>query len=101
MVNVTASVPSRSARTYIISFRYRNEALNGDQRVFVSAHSSAGAWLAIFPNGAGYACQPTGKWIEGSFAFSTPAHTDTLTIWLRATGTGSSKFAAVTLRQVA
>ncbi len=88
---------------YALFFRCRNGDLEGDQRVYVSAHTGDGRWLDIFPSGYGYLCpKPTGSTSEGiqGFAFQLPAGTSQLRIWLRVTGSGAADFSNVELRQI-
>ncbi len=101
MANVTLTTQQVDpGKTYALRFRYRNAGLTGEQRVFVSTQNGAGAWLDIFPDGAGYPCLSTDDWATGAFAFTVPAGADALTIWLRATGSGSAEFTEVELREI-
>jgi len=38
----------------LISFRYLNVALQGEQRAYISAHDANGSWLNVFLLGGGY-----------------------------------------------
>ncbi len=101
MVNVTLTTRHVTAGThYLLSFSYRNGSLQGEQKVYGSALSPGGQWLSVFPNGAGYSCSPATDPTRGSFAFTAPAGTTSLIIWLRATGSGSAIFQTVRLQPV-
>jgi 4-amino-4-deoxy-L-arabinose transferase-like glycosyltransferase len=101
MVNVTATTRRiRPGTRYVLSFRYRSAGLHGEQRVYVVALAASGQWLDVFPDGAGYRCVPAADWTRGLFAFTAPAGTRSLTVWLRATGRGAAGFTQVALRPV-
>jgi len=101
MVNVTLITRHVTAGThYLLSFSYHNSGLQGEQKVYVSALAPDGQWLNVFPNGAGYPCSPSADPTRGSFAFTTPAGTTSLIIWLRATGSGTAVFQTVRLQPV-
>jgi len=101
MVNVTLTTRHVTAgRHYLLSFSYHNGGLQGEQKVYVSALSPGGQWLSVFPNGAGYSCSPAADPTRGSFAFTAPAGTTSLIIWLRATGSGTAAFQTVRLQPV-
>jgi len=101
MVNVTLTTRHVTAGThYLLSFSYHNGSLQGEQKVYVSALTPGGQWLGVFPNGAGYSCSPATDPTRGSFAFTAPAGTTSLIIWLRATGSGSAIFQTVRLQPV-
>jgi len=99
MVNVTLKTRAvHAGETYLLTFKYRNSNLRGEQRVFASAHDTSGAWLEIFPDGAGYQCLSTPDWSTGAFVFTLPRDGDSMIIWLRATGYGAAEFREVELR---
>jgi len=85
---------------YLISFEYRNGALGGSQHVFVTIQDSKGQWLQIFPNGAGYLCSHASSWSHGIFAFTVPKGAASMSIWLRANGSGQAAFQSVTLDRI-
>ena len=99
VIEFLAKEDFRVGSTYVISFRFRNAALKGDQRVYVSAHGVS-TWLNIFPSGGGYLCPSTQTWATGAFAFTVSANTTALQVWLRATGDGVAEFKDVVLRLV-
>ncbi|HEU5329040.1 MAG TPA: glycosyltransferase family 39 protein [Thermomicrobiales bacterium] len=90
----------RPGHYYLLEFSSRNADLSGEQRVYVSTHNSAGAWLDIFPTGAGYLCPKGANWANGRFAFLVPPETTSLTVWLRGIGTGTADFSGVELREL-
>jgi Dolichyl-phosphate-mannose-protein mannosyltransferase len=100
MANATVNYSTTPRIKYVLSFQYLNADFRGTQAVFVSAHGVRGEWLDIFPTGAGYPCSKANQWSRGAFAFVVPETTNYLTIWLRATGSGTSEFQNVELRQV-
>jgi hypothetical protein len=98
-VNVTLTTGQLQAgRAYAVFFRYRNPDLQGAQRVYISALAADQRWLDVFPDGLGYACPAAGDWARQGFAFTVPAATTTVILWLRVTGRGSAEFADVELR---
>ena len=87
-----------AGKRYAILFRYRNGSLDGEQRVYISAHSDDRRWLDTFPDGTGYLCARSADWVQQGFAFTAPAETTALTIWLRASGDGSAQFDRIELQ---
>jgi hypothetical protein len=83
--------------TYLLTFRCGGGAPDLSRQVFVSAHRED-AWLDTFPTGTGYRCRDGGA-LQG-FAFTVPDEANALTIWLRATGTGSAEYSDVQLREI-
>jgi 4-amino-4-deoxy-L-arabinose transferase-like glycosyltransferase len=83
--------------TYLLAFRCGGGAAEMSRQVFASVHNGD-TWLDTFPTGTGYRCRD-GDGVQG-FAFTVPDEADALTIWLRATGTGSAEFSDVQLREI-
>jgi hypothetical protein len=100
--NVTYSMTKvHAGDRYLIEFRYANSDLSGEQRVFVSTQDINGRFVDIFPDGAGYLCARSVDWKAGEFTLKVPSNAITLTVWLRALGTGEARFEGVTLRPIA
>ena len=103
-VNVTFSTESPlPGGEYAITFRCRGER-GSSPRVYVTEGSPADlgagvAPLAVYPNGAGYACPSDGDWSLGGFLFNLPASAN-ITVWLRNVGP-EAMFEAVRLEPVA
>jgi hypothetical protein len=87
----------------LVSFSYRNAGFSGQQVVLISAADPSGRIIQEFPTGQGfpqvngYQCASTSDWTSGAFAFEAPPGARSLTIWLRATGTGLVEFRDVKL----
>jgi hypothetical protein len=97
--------------TYVLTFEYRNVNLNGNLRILAAALDANGAeyrdalgnLLGSFPSGSGYRCLQlpgSADWASGAFSFTLPPGSASLTVIMRATGTGTAAFRAVELRQV-
>jgi len=99
-LNVTLTthrlVPGKS---YVLLFQYRNTALTGTQRVYVSMHGDDGSWLDTYPRGEGYLCAASTD-SGGAFDLLVPANTTKSVIWLRIDGTGSAQYSSVELREI-
>jgi mannosyltransferase len=100
MVNVTISVTATPGEQYLLSFSYLNGALKGEQRVYVTANRADGSWADIFPNGGGYLCSPAAERKSGTFGFTVPPQATSITLWLRATGTGTASYDSPLLRRL-
>jgi hypothetical protein len=96
---IFALEPVRPDSAYLLTFRCRNGALRGAQRVFATAHSED-EWRDVFPSGLGFLCPRSAEGTEQGFAFTMPDRSSTLKVWLRATGTGSAEFSNVRLREI-
>ena len=98
-VNVTLTTHQLDpGRTYALFFSYRNAGLQGTQRVYVSTHDRALAWLDTFPGGVGFPCDTAQEWVHQGFAFTVQPGATTTMIWLRATGEGVADFTDIQLR---
>jgi len=89
-----------TGRTYLVSFTYRNLDLHGEQRVFVVADGPHRQPLAVYPTGAGYLCSPGRDWTRALFAVRGPSGVSRVSLWLRATGTGSASVRDIQIRRV-
>jgi hypothetical protein len=87
----------------LVSFAYRNAGFSGQQLVLVSVADASGRIIQEFPTGQGfpqvngYQCLSARDWTTGAFAFEAPPGARSLTVWLRATGTGVAEFQDVKL----
>jgi 4-amino-4-deoxy-L-arabinose transferase-like glycosyltransferase len=98
--NITITINSaQPGKTYLFTFRSRNGALNGAQRLFVSAHNGY-AWLNTFPAGQGFLCDSSADWTSNGFAFTVPQNSAVVTVWLRVTGRGTADFEDVEMKEI-
>lgn len=96
-VNVYLTTTTLAAgRPYVLAFSCQASGLRGSANVFVVAGGPSGQ--EAFPDGAGYACLGSTQPDEGVVAFTMPDDATSVTLWLRATGTGSATYAQVSLR---
>jgi hypothetical protein len=97
------TIPATAGDDLLVRFSYRNAGFSGQQLVLISAADAGGHIVQEFPTGQGfpevngYQCLSSTDWTQGAFAFRVPPTTTTLTIWLRATGTGVAEFQDVEL----
>jgi mannosyltransferase len=97
------TIPVTTGEDLLASFTYRNEGFSGQQLVLISAADPGGHVVQEFPTGQGspqvngYQCLSATDWTQGAFAFRVPPAATSLTIWLRATGTGVAEFQDVKL----
>lgn len=100
-VNATVATPGvNQGERYLLRFHFRQDGLQGYQRVYVVAEDPTNHPTGYFPTGAGYACTPAQAWQERYFGFTVPARTVSLVIWLRAGGVGAAEFEDVALQHV-
>lgn len=97
------TIPVTNGEDLLARFSCRNPGFSGRQLVLISAADSAGRIVQEFPTGQGfpqvngYQCSATSDWTAGGFAFQVPPAATSVTIWLRATGTGVAEFRDVQL----
>ena len=97
------TIPVTAGEDLLARFSYRNAGFTGQQLVLISAADSSGHIVQEFPTGQdfpqvnGYQCFSATDWTQGAFAFRVPPTATSLTIWLRATGTGVAEFQDVEL----
>jgi hypothetical protein len=100
---VPMTIPATAGEDLLVRFSYRNAGFSGQQLVLISATDAGGHIVQEFPTGQGfpevngYQCLSSTDWTQGAFAFRVPPTATTLTIWLRATGTGVAEFQDVEL----
>jgi hypothetical protein len=100
---VPTTIPVTAGEDLLARFSYRNGGFTGQQLVLISAADPGGHIVQEFPTGQGvpqvngYQCLSSTDWTQGAFAFRVPSTATTLTIWLRATGTGVAEFMDVEL----
>lgn len=99
-LNATGSVAVQPGDIYVVSFEWRNAALNGSQKVFVSVFDEKGSTVSIFPTGDGYPCARSDTWTRSYFAFDAPAGAALVAVVLRVNGSGTAEFRNVQLASV-
>lgn len=100
MTNITLSTSKLvPGETYVMSFRYKNVGLKGEQRVYLSTNTGEGLLIETFPYGQGFLCTPNTE--SGSaFTFVMPENATNALLWLRSTGDGQAEFTGVEIRPV-
>ena len=88
----------KPGRQYLISFSCGTSELAGVASVFAIADGPEGQ--TAFPDGAGYQCRGSPDPDQGVFAFTVPDAGASVTVWLRATGSGTAGFEHVSLRSL-
>jgi len=100
MINLTLSTRKLIAgKDYVLTFRYRNVELKGDQRVYLSTYAGDGSLVDTFPYGEGFRF-PRDSDSESTFAFHVPPIATNAVLWLRIEGTGRAEFSSIDLRPV-
>lgn len=83
---------------YILSFSCGSSELVGTASVFAVVDGPEGQ--TAFPDGAGYQCRGSPQPDQGVFAFTAPDSATSVTVWLRAAGSGTAGFERVSLRSL-
>lgn len=97
------TIPVIGGEDLLARFSYRNAGLSGQQVILISAADASGNIIQEFPTGQsfpqvnGYQCLGVTAWMTGAFAFQVPPGTTSVTVWLRAHGTGVAEFREVEL----
>lgn len=86
---------------YVVSFEYSSDSLGGWQRVYAIALDQLGHGILTFPSGAGYQALRSSAWSKAAFAFEAPPGTVAVMLILRAHGTGTARFRAISLNPFA
>src|SRR6202022_2127179 len=95
---VPTTIPVTAGEDLLARFSYRNAGFTGQQLVLISAADPSGHIVQEFPTGQGlpqvngYQCLSATDWTQGAFAFRVPPSATSLTVGLRATGTGVAEF---------
>jgi uncharacterized membrane protein len=98
--NVTLSTDRLiPGKTYVLSYRYNNVRLSGDQKVYLSTYTKEGRLIETFPYGSGFLCLPVSD-SASAFAFTMPATATDVLLWLRITGEGEADFSDVEIRPI-
>jgi hypothetical protein len=85
-------------RSYVLLLRADNVALAGKQMVYVTTQAPDGRALEAVPGWQGYECRQSDGSERQGVAFTVPDGTAAVTIWLRAEGEGTARYADVQLR---
>jgi hypothetical protein len=104
---LNATVDVTPGEDLLATFSYRNPGFSGQQLLLIAAADRSGQIVQEFParqdfqeQVKGYQCLSTTDWTPGAFAFRVPLSVTSLTIWLRAAGTGVAEFQDVKLRRL-
>jgi uncharacterized membrane protein len=100
MANLTLSTRKLiPGKTYVLTFRYRNAHLKGDQRIYLSTYTDNGSLVDTYPYEEGFRC-PRDLDSESTFAFRFPQLATSAVLWLQIEGAGTAGFSSVDLRPV-
>jgi 4-amino-4-deoxy-L-arabinose transferase-like glycosyltransferase len=100
-LDATVTVPvGSSPRRVILTFECESALTAGSLRLYVSAHATNEAWLAIFPTGAGYECPTRPGFHPGVIVVDPPPGADHLIVRIRADGTGLAEARSIRLTAV-
>jgi hypothetical protein len=96
-MDATVTVPVDSPRRLILTFDCHSALKAGSLRLYVSAHAADNEWLAIFPEGAGYACPIRPGFHSGVIVVDPPTGADHLIVRVRADGAGVGEVRSIRL----
>jgi 4-amino-4-deoxy-L-arabinose transferase-like glycosyltransferase len=99
-LNAWAQVAIIPGSRYLFDFQYRNPTFVGRQDAFVFGTNASGHRVYMYPDSPIFECERVNDWTSGMVGFTVPTAVQSVTVQLRASGSGEADFDSVRLRRV-